>query len=233
MVERVAATPEWHLDTLAMTSALVIVAGCTWFAAAANQRASLRFTVPWGALHGTAQVAVSVLLTLVLMPHALQTIGGPVPPYIHLPSGFGEIERQLTKIADGVVFVLIAGWIGATLVGIYLTLSDLLLRLHHNEVFAAQSICDYRSFIRIHVDGDRFTIYPIGLRRVPRSWRSRLGGSASDPHYEPTDGELLPHLIEGPIHVEVSKTGWPTPPAPGVPTPVPAPGLAKAAEMIG
>jgi hypothetical protein len=202
---------DWSLDGLALISALVIVAGCAFLAAASNRRASRWLTLPWGTLHGVAQIAVAVLLALVLYPNPLNTIGGPVPEYIELP-GYGQISKQLTIFADSVVFVLIAGWIGATLVGIYLTLSDLLFRWHHNEVFAAQSICDYRSFVRIHVESsNRFTIYPIGLRHVPRWWRSRLSRPLkSDPYYEPTDSELLPHLIEGPIRVNVSDSKWPS-----------------------
>ena len=66
--------------------------------------------------------------------------------------------------------------------------------------------------MRIHLEpSNKFTIYPIGLRHVPRSWRSRLVRPLkSDPHYEPTDAELLPHLIEGPIEVNVSQTNWPS-----------------------
>jgi hypothetical protein len=219
----------WSLDLQALVSALVIVAGCACFAAFANRGASRWLTLPWGALHGVAQIAVAVLLALVLYPNPLQTIGGPAPDYIVLPD-YAVITKQLTIFVDSVVFVLIGGWIGATLVGIYLTASDLMLRWHHNEVFAAQSICDYRSFVRIHVESsNRFTIYPIGLRHVPRSWRARLSRPLkSDPYYEPTDAELLPHLIEGPIRVNVSDSKWPsaTPSAPA-----PAGPLSKLAMM--
>jgi 3',5'-cyclic AMP phosphodiesterase CpdA len=202
--DRFRAMPEWRLSAVAVISAIVIVGGCAAFCAASNRRASKWLTIPWGALHGVAQIALAILLTLLLVPDTLQRIGGPASPYIDLPQAYDEIARQLSMVADGVVFALIGGWLGATLVGVYLTMSDLLLHLHHNEVFLAQSIYDYRSFLRIRVSpGGGFTIYPIGVRRVPRGWRSRLSDTKSDPHYEPTDGEITPHLIEGPIGVVI------------------------------
>jgi hypothetical protein len=155
---------------------------------------------------------IAVVLALLLMPHPLHRLGAPSPPYLHVPAPYMPLAQALSALGDATVFVLIAGWIGASFVGVYLTLSDRLLRWHHNEVFAAQSICDYRSFVRIHLAANgHATIYPIGLRHVPRSWRSRLARRDSDPLYEPTDAELLPHLIEGPIDVMVAQASSPSP----------------------
>lgn len=200
----------WNVDFYALVSALVVVAGCAFFAAAANRRIARWFTMPWGALHGLAQIALTVVLALWLMPHPLHTLGAPAR-YLALPASYKPLETALTIVADAVVVVLLAGWLGATLVGVYLTVSDRVLRWHQNEVFAAQSLFDYRSFVRIHLlPGGLLRIYPIGLRRVPRFWRSRLARSDSDPHYEPTDAELLPHLIEGPIEIAASaRSRWP------------------------
>jgi hypothetical protein len=199
----------WRFDMLAMLSALVVVMGCGWFAAATNKKARPLLTWPWGLAHGMGQLAVAVILALLLMPHPLQRLGAAGPPYLTLPGPFMPVAHALSVIGDAAVFVLIAGWIGATLVGAYLTVSDRMLRWHANEVFAAQSICDYRSFVRIHLAANgHATIYPIGLRHVPRWWRSRLVRTDSDPQYEPMDAELLPHLIEGPIDVLVSQPGW-------------------------
>ena len=72
--------------------------------------------------------------------------------------------------------VVIGGFAGATLVGIYFVLSDLLFGWHTNEVFAAQSIIDYRNFVRMRLRPRRqhSRVYPIGLREVPRKWRFAL-----------------------------------------------------------
>jgi hypothetical protein len=100
------------------------------------------------------------------------------------------------------VLVLIGGLTGGTLAGLYLVVSDRLFGWHRNEVFAAQSIIDYRSFLRMKIDADgSLVLFPIGLRRVPRKWRARVRTAEIDPRYEPADDVLAPHLIEGPIRV--------------------------------
>ena len=89
--------------------------------------------------------------------------------------------------------------------------SDRLFGWHRNDVFAVQSIVDYRNFLRMRIEKDGWlTIFPIGLARVPRQWRARVTMEPSEedasaeqarPLYEPGDYELLPHLIEAPIRV--------------------------------
>jgi hypothetical protein len=195
---------EWKVDFLALATAVVIVTGCAWFASFVNRKASRWFTLPWGALHGFAHVALMVFLSVWLIPHPLKTIGGDFSAAWKLPEGWEAVQTALGTVADFAVIVLIAGWAGALLVGIYLTISDRVLRWHQNEVFAAQSIFDYRSFVRICLrTNGRAEIYPIGLRRVPRYWRARVWRKDSDPLFEPIDGELKPHLIEGPIKFDV------------------------------
>jgi hypothetical protein len=196
---------DWQVDFPALASVLFIIVGCEWLAATANRRARRWLTLPWGALHGLAHLALTVVLAVWLMPHPLQTISRRLWPYVAEQTPFHPAEIAIGVMADFMVFVLIAGWAGATLVGVYLTVSDRVLRWHQNEVFAAQSLFDYRSFVRLHLLANgHLEIFPIGLRRVPRRWRSRLVRERSDPLYEPTDGELKPHLIEGPITVTVA-----------------------------
>ena len=72
------------------------------------------------------------------------------------------------------VIVFAGGVLGATLVGIYFVVSDILFAWHTNEVFASQSIINYRNFLRMRIAPDgKLTIFPIGLREVPRKWRLR------------------------------------------------------------
>jgi hypothetical protein len=102
--------------------------------------------------------------------------------------------------------ILLGGLAGATLVGIYFVLSDALFGWHTNEVFAAQSIVNYRNFLRMHLaPNGELRIYPIGLHRVPRKWRPRLDRKNHEPFYEPADAVLDPHLIEGPITITPSR----------------------------
>ena len=58
---------------------------------------------------------------------------------------------------------------------------------HTNEVFASQSIVDYKNLLRIHLAPDgRLTVHPLGVRRACRGWRE--SGSGPGPAIEP-DGE--------------------------------------------
>jgi hypothetical protein len=112
----------------------------------------------------------------------------------------------------GVSFVVLGGLAGATLVGLYLVVSDLLLGWNRDAVFSSQSIIDYRSFVRMRIQSNgALSIFPIGLRHVPRKWRARVGLHSTDdnaprPLYEPADDVLAPHLIEGPIHIAFDGT---------------------------
>jgi hypothetical protein len=178
--------------TFAYVLAAAMLGGAVVLATAGNRTSPRWLTVAWGLLHGFAHMAVALALAWQL--HAW--------PALH------TVERllPLARGAEGVVFaaalILTGGIAGATLVGVYLVLSDMLFGWHTNQVFAAQSIVNYRNFLRIFVDADgTLTIYPIGLRRTPGKWRYARERSDHEPYYEPTDRVLLPHLIEGPLTV--------------------------------
>lgn len=155
--------------------ALIALATCVAFAVGANSRASRVPTALWGAFHALVHVVVALSVSI----------------------GMTAIASRFVRYP---VFVVVGGLIAGTVVGVYLALSDRYLDLHHNDAFAVQSIIDYRNFLRMIIDeAGNLTIYPIGLRRVPRRWRRRVDGKPTDPLYEPADAALSPHLIEGPI----------------------------------
>ena len=76
------------------------------------------------------------------------------------------------------VLMVFVGGIGAGFVwGAYLTISCF-LGLHCDQAFASMGIADFKNFLRIKVEPNKLTIYPIGLRRTPRRWGWRR---AKDP----------------------------------------------------
>jgi hypothetical protein len=187
--------------------ALVILIGCALYALAVNEGSKLWRAV-WGVVHGKAHIVTALSVAWLtaagnLVDRLLQWLA----PDWKLPIWLA----WLPDVALGVVFVLIAAVTGATLVGLYLVLSDRLFRWHRNDVFAALSIIDYRNFLRLHFRPDgSLEIYPIGLRKVPRQWRARItverrkeehADTQVPPHYEPGDYDLSPHLIEAPIRI--------------------------------
>jgi hypothetical protein len=110
---------------------------------------------------------------------------------------------------------------GGLLFGFYLIVTNILFGLHEQEVFSCQSIEDYKCFLRIHIDRETLTIYPIGIDRVSKAWKPAPGvvvrasttsadfsmtetvvvpGHASR-IYDPVE-PLRPKLIEPPVRIQ-------------------------------
>lgn len=60
------------------------------------------------------------------------------------------------------------GLIGGFLWGIYLWISSRYFSAHYNDAFSAMSIPDYKNFLRMHIEENKLTIYPIGIKRTPK-----------------------------------------------------------------
>ena len=162
-------------------SVFVAVSACVIFAVFANRQSSRLITGAWGLGHGATHLGLALLLAW-----SVNQRFGIQPMSFAL---WGSI-------------VVLGGLAGGTLIGTYLVISDRFFGWHGNEVFAVQSIIDYRNFVRMHIlPNGSLEIFPIGLRRVPRKWRSRTKRTDDQPYYEPVDDVLAPHLIEGPIRL--------------------------------
>jgi hypothetical protein len=103
--------------------------------------------------------------------------------------------------------IMIGGFVvGSLIMGIYLLLSLNFFGRHGNEAFSVMASEDWKNFIRLHInqEGD-LTIYPIGIKKVPRKWKNRGGGTfpqliADDPR------ATEPELIEMPIIMRKART---------------------------
>jgi hypothetical protein len=187
---RIALSPAASVAFVIVMSTLVM---CAIVAAASNSAASRLRTVPWGVMHGFLHLAMAVVVAWAIQQYYAsdQTLVQWLPR-----------DGRAFRIAISLTRAVIGGFVGATLVGMYFVLSDFLFGWHTNEVFVAQSIINYRNFIRMRLCGDgSIVLYPIGVRDVPRKWRFALKREAHDPHYEPADRVLTAHLIEGPITI--------------------------------
>jgi hypothetical protein len=118
-----------------------------------------------------------------------------------------DVRELLRTIVIFPLTMIFLGGIAAGFVwGAYLTISCL-FGLHCDQAFASMGIPDFKNFLRMKVEPNKLTIYPIGLRRVPRRWgwkraKDRGFGSADGPAIVPTR-PLRPSLIEGPIEIRV------------------------------
>jgi hypothetical protein len=110
-------------------------------------------------------------------------------------------------LAAGAVAFVLGAVAGSLVVGLYLAAAIGLpvLRTHGNEAFSASRITRYKSFLRLHVERDRLTVYAIAVPRAVkrRHWRVPTEESqatdAADPTaplIEPTRDPVEVHLIE-------------------------------------
>lgn len=123
---------------------------------------------------------------------------------IRLCSYFGlsyDSTAQLL-LTGGLVFI--GGWIiGSFIMGVYLFISLNVFGRHSNEAFSSLAIQDWKNFLRIKIEPTgEVSIYPIGIRRVPRKWKARES-HASGPDMVPDDPKAtVPELIEKPIKLQ-------------------------------
>ncbi len=109
-------------------------------------------------------------------------------------------------LLSGLWIVATGPLLGSVLFGLYLLISLNVFREHQNEAFSALAVEDWKSFLRFKVSADgNLTIYPIGIRRVPRKWEP-TGGLATEPAYRPNDPAAThPELIEPPILITAQR----------------------------
>jgi hypothetical protein len=113
---------------------------------------------------------------------------------------FRELRRSLVSLVLVLGIAVIGGYLSSQLFALYLFLRYSLYRRHATHAFSCQRIQDYRCFLRLRIDPDgSLTIYPIGVRKVPRRWRFTLANG--QPTAEPLDRPIDPHLIEAPITI--------------------------------
>lgn len=102
--------------------------------------------------------------------------------------------------------VVIGGFVGGLIWGIYLFISCRWFKTITDLAFSALRIANYKNFLRLHVTKDKVTIYPIGLDRVPHRYEWRAPKQAEHEQgvvaaFLPTT-PLKPRLIEPPIVIE-------------------------------
>ncbi len=170
-----------------------------------------RVRIALASVHWTAHVAMMLTLYFVvswtsisfmdwLWPRAASTLRSME---IDTTSTVKNLIRTIVIFPLELIFL---GGIAAGFVwGAYLTLSCL-VGLHCDQAFASMGIPDFKNFLRLKVEANKVTIYPIGLRRTPRRWSWRRAKqhdrSSEGPAIVPAR-PLRPVLIEGPIEIRV------------------------------
>jgi hypothetical protein len=145
------------------------------------------YRVVGGLTHGLAHLAALFFLSWGAAHYCVSVRGLE-------PDSFAYIWRCALAVAAG-------GWLaGSVIMGLYLLVSLNFFNRHSDEAFAALRIEDWKQFLRLRIDAaGNLTIFPIGIRRVPRRWKERAAGAAG-PSLVPDDPRATsPALIEDPI----------------------------------
>ncbi|WP_437680779.1 metallophosphoesterase [Sorangium sp. So ce131] len=173
---------------------------------------------------GSGAVAWGLILVLVFILFTdtsrtwYRRLAGSLHALVHLAAALGLTHlggallgldvRNLASFGSILAVTLFAGATGAlvgpTLMGVYLLISLNVVRRHGNEAFSALRIEDYKNFLRIHVHRGGLTLYPVGLRKVPRAWTWVEDRKPGEPYLVPTRGALAPELIEEPITIPIA-----------------------------
>jgi hypothetical protein len=152
-----------------------------------------------GSLHGLAHIIAAFTVALASI-YLVITVSAEPSSWVYTVTQGKHIFIFDARILLTLILVLIGGYvIGSFIQGLYLLISLNIFGRHFNEAFSTITVEDWKSFLKLKIDaaGD-LTIYPIGIRRVPRKWKSNESAQGAtlvsdDPKATP------PALIEPPI----------------------------------
>lgn len=105
----------------------------------------------------------------------------------------------LSILTFSVEFWLIASLLNGFIFGLYLAVTNSFLKYHRTEAFSSLRIEDYKCFLRMRVNSQGLTIFPIGISSVPRKWRFRPKAKPGEHWFDSDDGEIVTQMIEQPI----------------------------------
>lgn len=139
-----------------------------------------------------------VLIGAILVSVSISFVGLKSVPF------FGEILYFVALILG----MLLLGFIGGFIGGLYLTAVSWFWGDHANDAFSAMRLNSYRHFIRLKIENNKITIYPIGIDKSPEreDWEfnnSYENGSQDIPVIVPKK-DLEQHLIEDPIVIDIN-----------------------------
>lgn len=158
--------------------------------------------VPMGLAHALAHIFAAFTIAVICVffipwPHSWR---------LNFTFGGYEFHPDFRRVAASLLIMLGGFFVGSFIMGLYLLVSLNLFNRHGNEAFSSLGVEDWKNFLRMHIDesGD-LTIYPVGIRRVPRDWQP--GKPASCPEMIPNDSSATePELIEEQIILKKAST---------------------------
>lgn len=165
-----------------------------------------RHRVPMGLAHALAHIFAAFTLAVLCVFFI------PWPESWKLTFTLGGYEFHPDfRLGAASLLIMFGGFVmGSFIMGLYLLVSLNLFNRHGNEAFSSLGIEDWKNFLRMHIDeSGNLTIYPIGIRRVPRHWEPRTSDAGPElvPNKKADPKATEPELIEEPILLKKSGTG--------------------------
>lgn len=187
-----------------LVAAIVAGFGSYGRSGAARGRSKLLATLA-GALHGLAQIVLGIGIVWLVAQAIGRVELGPT------------LGAWVTAAIGGLILIPLCG----LLFGFYLFASHILARMHDMEVYSAQAIERFKSFLRMRISPEGLTIFPVGLVEPAHKWRFapgvelvertlvsplgsivyRLRVPVSGQRIFDPDEPLAPQLIEPPITI--------------------------------
>lgn len=167
------------------------------------------YRIVMGGLHGIAHVAAACAIALLTAYEIAQlTKAATWTLHIPWPGTTSSFSFDLRLLLATAVILVLGFVVGSFIMGLYLLVSLNFFGRHGNEAFSSLGIEDWKNFVRLHINenGD-LTIYPIGIKRVPRSWVPRTSATGPELIPDPKDTRATkPELIEPPIVMRAANT---------------------------
>jgi hypothetical protein len=187
-----------------ITTALVVatILGFMFF----TDTHSTLYRVVMGGLHAVAHILAAFAIALIVASFVTQ-VSTPEAWSLRIPWPGGFHFDFDLRLPFAGFLILVGGFVfGSLIMGVYLLLSLNVFGRHGNEAFSSLAIEDWKSFLRMHIDElGNLTIYPIGVRQVPRKWKPRETNVG--PELVPDDPAATgPELIESPIVMQAART---------------------------
>ncbi len=170
---------------------LVLILGMYTFVEAPPQYSP---KVKWliGLGHGTGHLLLNLLLFWALVQLNDELFGLAL-------KGWGSLLFAGEMLALGSLCAGLA-------MGIHLLWSNLGFGYNRTPSFSSLRVADYKSLLRLHIDRDGLTLYPLALDKVPTQWRADPEGGTESPWFVPTDHPLTVRLIEQPIRIPAKES---------------------------
>lgn len=184
-----------QLATLTPTPVFVMVLaafGLAIFNYADIRSKPLKFA--FGGIHGLIHVAILTVAAAFSSVLISPVLGVPLGQIAYFVLLFGGM--------------MLAGFLGGFVWGLYLLIASYFRGDHANDAFSAMRLDSFRHFLRLKIEGDELTVYPIGIDRSPRreDWQKNPGfveGDQNTPFFVPKRG-LDQRLIEAPVLINVN-----------------------------